>query len=214
MCPCSTSSGIPDTGQETTGTPIAIASIRETGMPSITPLRFGAGRDGRAKTDALAIIASTSCGVRSPSIETSPRSRRRSMSLSSSARSGPSPTMRHEKTAPRSRRSAAAPRSVSNPLIAIKRPTASTIRLPVSGDAEGSRPRSRPQCRTSTFDAASGPTASRMNRRLYSEMAKTRRARRTLTPSKSWLWKMSWAWAVAVNGIPVRREMTNAAVAG
>ena len=48
--PDSISSGIPDTGVETTGTPLAIASSKTFGMPSRSPLE--AMTQGSAKTAA------------------------------------------------------------------------------------------------------------------------------------------------------------------
>ena len=91
VTPSWTSSGMPERRVATTGTPLAIASISATGMPSILPL--GSRTEGSAKARASASVARTSLGRPRSEQATRARPRRaRARVAAIRSRSGPSPT--------------------------------------------------------------------------------------------------------------------------
>ena len=102
LTPSVTSSGMPDSRLATTGRPLAIASMRTTGMPSRLPPWVGTL--GAASTsDAASSAATASLVIRPTRVTRSPRPYS-SMRAWSASRSGPSPMNRHVNATPRSAR--------------------------------------------------------------------------------------------------------------
>ena len=114
----STSSGMPPTEVATTGTPAAIASSTDIGMPS----------DSLDSTNTSASASSAPTSLRSPSSSTAPPSR--AAAAASAGRSGPSPATRRRNVPGSSRATASS--SVVKSLGARSRPTLSSVTGPAT----------------------------------------------------------------------------------
>ena len=148
--PCWISSGMPLTGVVTHGTPLDMASISTTGIPS--------ARLGSTNTSAAASCSRTCACVSAPVSVMRPCISIECTACSTRPKSGPVPTMVRWKSSPRSRKRAQACASSTWHLAGVRRPTQSRRVGPgcASRRPYVNRPGSTPRRQTCSLGHCSG----------------------------------------------------------